>query len=235
MKFKLFALPVLLTLSTVGMKAATIVLTFEGVQDGEYVQNFYNGGTASLGSSGTNYGISFGSDTLAVRDYQTYGNGNTANDPSGTTTIAFLAGAATMNVAAGFDTGFSFFYAAPFATGSVNVYDAVGGATGGGNLLATISLPTTVNGGLDLGTYPACVDTNGDPVDFCPWFNVGVAFSGIAKSVDFGGSVNQAAFDNITLGSNVAIDTNGIPEPATFLLIGSGLIALASFRRKLVA
>src|SRR4029077_7151835 len=35
-------------------KAGTVVLTFEGLQDNEQILNFYNGGTGSLGSSGTN-------------------------------------------------------------------------------------------------------------------------------------------------------------------------------------
>ena len=36
--------------------AAIIYLDFEGLRDFEAVGDFYNGGTGSLGSSGTNYG-----------------------------------------------------------------------------------------------------------------------------------------------------------------------------------
>ncbi len=53
----LFALPLFL----LGGKAnATIHLDFEGSADGALIQNFYNGGTDSLGNQGVNYGITFG-------------------------------------------------------------------------------------------------------------------------------------------------------------------------------
>jgi hypothetical protein len=58
---------------------------------------------------------------------------------------------------------------------------------------------------------------------------MGVAFSGLARSVNFGGSANQIAFDNITLGSK---DPGGeIPEPGSMGLLASGLVAVWMRRR----
>ena len=48
--------------------AIPITLDFEGVGDLANVDNFYNGGTDSQGNSGVNYGIGFGSNTLALSD-----------------------------------------------------------------------------------------------------------------------------------------------------------------------
>jgi hypothetical protein len=128
-----------------------------------------------------------------------------------------------MNVAAGFDTGFSFFYAAPFFSGSVDVYD---GLNGTGTLLASLFLP--INGA-------GSGDPNGQ---YSNWTPIGVAFSGTAKSVNFGGTANYIVFDNITLGSETP-GTGDVPEAST-LLIWSVLGAVSAIvgirqRRKTVA
>lgn len=197
--------------------SATIVLDFEGVGDLNSVGNFYNGG------AGTNYGISF-SNARAIVDSDAGGSGNIANEPSASTTIDFTSGtAATMNVAAGFDTGFSFFYSSSTAAGFVTVYD---GLNGTGNVLAMLNLAQQANTG--------CV---GDPNGFyCNWTPIGVTFLGTARSVDFGGSANFITFDNITLGSEVA---GGVPEPAiwAFMIVGFGAIgaSLRAARRKEVS
>jgi len=207
-------------------QAATIVLDFEGVGDGASVDDFYNGGTDSFGNSGLDYGISFSRTSLGIVDIDAGGNGNFGNEPSPDTVLFFLnGGAATMNVDAGFDAGFSFFYAADaFNAGSVVVYD---GLNATGNILANLSL--TPNGGNCAG------DPNGLP--FCQFDPFGVSFAGIARSVDFAGVANQIAFDNITLGS--AIPDPGpispsVPEPATWamLLMGFGVVGGVLRRRR---
>src|SRR5262245_27508417 len=172
---------VALIIGCVQLSAVPVTLTFEGLQNLEQILNFYNGGTGSLGSSGPNLGISFGSSALAVIDSDAGGSGNIANEPSPDTAAFFLTGGdLVMNVAAGFDTGFSFFYTSA-ASASVTVYD---GLNGTGNVLGTILLSTNFN-----------QNCTGDPTgQFCHWDPIGVAFGGIAKSVSFAGSANQVAF-----------------------------------------
>ena len=164
-------------------KANVITLTFEGLGDQEEVLNYYNGGFGGNGSGpGPNYGITFGSDSLAIISDTAGGSGNFTNAPSGDTIVFFLSGVGdVMNVAAGFTTGFSFYYADQVGfTGSVGVYS---GLDGTGSLLASLSLPSTP-----------------DPYNvFVP---IGVTFAGTAESVIFGGSANYIGFDNITLGSS---------------------------------
>jgi hypothetical protein len=187
--------------------AQPTVLDFEGLQNFEEIRDFYNNGTGSLGSKGTNYGVSFSTNSLAI--VQGAPGSNIGGLPSPVTAAFFLGGAAnTMNVAKGF-TGLSFFYSAVNNPGFVNIYD---GLDGTGNVLATINLPTTPNGGGD----PACNFNN-----FCPFVPVGVTFNGIAKSVDFGGSANQIVFDNIEI---TLVSRTTVPEPASVL----GLLAIGA-------
>ena len=206
--------------------ATTVVLTFDELKGAvnEGPANFYNGGSGSAGTTGgPNYGISFSSNTITgCTKPNACANTNSALNPSGTNVIFFLAGgASTMNVAAGFTTGFSFFYSAAFNAGVVNVYS---GLNSTGTLLASLNLPVTGNG----ASLAGCQGTN-----FCPYKAIGVTFSGIAQSVDFAGTNNQIAFDNITLGSEVA--GGAVPELATWgmMIAGFGMIgASLRYRRR---
>ena len=192
--------------------AAVIVLDFEGVGDNP-VGDYYNGG------AGPNYGVSFSPATLAIVDADAGGGGNFANEPSPNTIMFFLeADNAILNFAAGFDTGFSFFYSSSTAA-SVNVYD---GLDGTGNLLGTLSL--TAQG------FDNCT---GDPSgDFCNWSPVGVSFAGTARSINFGGTANQTGFDNITFGSASPGGGTDVPEPGTLGLLGLGLAGVGFMRRR---
>lgn len=170
--------------------AQSFQLTFEGLQDLEEVREFYNGGTGSMGSSGPNYGVSFTNTALAIIDSDaTGGTGNFANEPSPDTIVFWTAGASVvMNVAAGFQTGFSFYYSSSVPT-TVTVYDGLGAT---GNILATINL-----------TAQFATNCTGDPNGaFCNWSADGASFAGTARSVDFSGGANQTAYDNITFGSS---------------------------------
>jgi hypothetical protein len=179
---------------------AITVLDFEGV-NATYpsgyanVQNFYNGGTSSDGTSGTNFGIGFTANALAIClntpgiSCSNTSRGGLGNPASALGALFFLDGAETfMNVPAGFDTGFSFFYTAPNQPGTVSVFD---GLNGTGNLLATLNLPTTLSG---------CDSSFG--AGFCPFFASGIGFSGIAQSVSFAGVANQVVFDDVTFGQH---------------------------------
>lgn len=194
-----------------------IVLDFEGLGNLDYINEFYNGGTSSQGYSGTNYGVSFSSNARSVIDIDAGGTGNFGHEPSPSTVLFFLDGnAAIMSLASGFDTGFSFFYSAIYLPGSVDVWSGLGGT---GDLLASLSLPTTPRDG-------------GDPSgQFSPFVPIGVGFEGTAMSVSFGGVINQIGFDDITFGS-VTPGTPQVPEPGTFILMGLGLAAFLGIARR---
>lgn len=196
-----------------------VMLDFEGLQNDEPVQNFYSGGTGGYGSGpGPNYGIYFSNNALALIDADQGGTGNFGGEPSPDTILYWLSGAAaTLNVPAGFDTGFSFFYSAIVYTGSITVYD---GLNATGNVLATLALPLT--------PFNGAPDPTGQ---YSPFIPIGVAFTGTAMSIDFGGTANYIGFDNITFGSDVP-DTGVIPEPATLALLGIGLAGLGLSRRR---
>lgn len=207
----------------------SVTLDFEGVGDLQAVEDFYNGG------DGEDFGISFSENALAIVDLDAGGSGNFANEPTADTVLFFLTGAAaTLNVDAGFEVGFSFFYAATNNSGSIQVYD---GLNATGNLLADLFLPTLPEG-------PG--DPNGGLGDFRGSFGnfqpIGVAFDGVARSIDFGGTVNQIGFDNITFGSIQPNDEGGvfpaddtinpIPLPAGGWLLLSGLASVAAVKRR---
>jgi hypothetical protein len=208
MKVKSLALALGVAVSA-GTMSQAAVLDFEGLGDFEEVGNFYNGG------AGTNFGVEFSQGSLAIIDSDAGGGGNIGNEPSGETVLFFLdAASAIMNVAAGFTTGFSFFYSSVQFAGSVNVYDGLGAT---GNLLGSLNLAA-------LGAGPG--DPNGS---FSNWAAVGVLFSGTAMSIDFGGVANQIAFDDVTLGSNVP---GAIPVPASLPLLASALGLVGFLRRR---
>jgi len=220
----------LLVIATAMPVQAATVLDFEGVNNTypsgfAFVGDFYNGGLSSDGTTGTNFGISFSDNAQAIC-LNTIGiscsntsRGGLGDPNSQLGALFFLQGEQTyMNKVSGFDTGFSLFYTAINVPGSLSVYD---GLNGTGNLLASLDLPTTLSG-CDPG-YGA---------GFCPFVPVGVAFLGIAQSISFSGVADQIVFDDVTFGSVTPGPGNGVPEPASLLLLGSGLVGLAAWRWK---
>jgi len=207
-------LTVLLVVGSATAFADSVTLTFTGLGDEVPIGDYYNGGP------GGNLGISFGPDALAIISELNGGSGNFSNvPPPSTTTIAFfLSGPGdVMNVPAGFTTGFAFSYAAASFPGVVTVWS---GLNETGTLLETINLPVTG-------------DRCDGKTDFSCWVNTGGAFSGTAESVDFSGTANQIGFANVTIGA--ASVPSSVPEPGTFVLLGSGLLGLAGLvRRKFV-
>lgn len=197
-----------ISLVSASATAGPITLTFEGVGNEAAVNDFYNGGTDSAGNSGTNYGVSFSKTSLAVIDADAGGTGNIANEPSPNTALFFLdSNSATLNYAAGFTTGFSFFYTSS-TDATVNVWSDLNAT---GILLGQITVSAQFNDGC-----------TGDPSGgYCNWTAAGVSFAGVAKSIDFGGTANETAYDNITFGSDKPGDP-GVPEPASWALMLAG-------------
>ncbi len=195
--------------------AAVIVLDFEGIADNSSIGNYYN-----VGGGGTNYGISFPSTTtlaLVDQDANTGGHGYFGGEPSPSTVMFFLNdNDAKISVQEGFDTGFSFWYSAIYVPGSVDVYAA------DDTLLASYNFPVTASNG-------------GDPTgDFSPFYPFGFSFDGIAEHVIFTGVAHKIGFDNITFGSATPAPASApTPEPASILLMMSGMTGFAFLKRKL--
>ena len=197
--------------------ALPITLDFEGIGNLANIEDFYNGGTDSQGNAGTDFGVSFSGNTLGIIDSDAGGTGNIANEPSGETVMFFLeSDSAIMNFAAGFDTGFSFFYSSAEAA-IVNIWD---GLNATGNLIASINLIAQFDNN--------CVgDPNGT---FCNWDAIGTTFDGIAMSIDFGGAADFTAYDDVTFGAATP-GPGQVPEPAMLVLLGMGLFSMGISRR----
>ena len=196
---------------------AAVTINFDTLNDGSLVNDYYNGGSASDGTTGgPNYGISF-SNAYVLNEF-TENEGLLITPPN---SITFLSGTGSvLNDAAGFNTGFSFDYSAISSPGVVNVFS---GLDGTGTLLASINLPLTPDGSGVAG----CMGHN-----FCPDLPAGVAFDGTAESVNFSGTANQIVYDDITIGSASPI-TSAIPEPSTWamMLLGFACLGLVAYRQ----
>ncbi|MFY9727554.1 MAG: hypothetical protein WB579_06070 [Bryobacteraceae bacterium] len=217
---KVFQLAALGAIFIASANASLIVLNFEGLQNDEGVLSYYDGGYGSLGSGpGPSYGVTFTSNGTAFIST----NEDFAGNPSGDTAFTFVSDSnpAIMDVPAGFDTGFSFYYSAAYDTGEIDVYS---GLDGTGTELASITPPVTENG-YESGN-PACPDSKDV---FCPFFPLGVSFSGTAESVVFTNTEGLVALDDITLGSD---EPDDIPEPPAFSLAGLGLASLLVISRR---
>lgn len=208
---------------------AAIVLDFETIApypngSDVVIGGFYNGGTASNGASGPNYGVQFvGSATLlclnTLDDDFCSNASRGAPGPSDKGAMYWTSGMPAINLAAGFDTSFSFSYSAVVDGLGLAIYS---GLNGSGTLLASAALPTTP--GL------ACDGDFSGGASFCPFVTTGLTFSGLARSVVFTSGANEAVFDDLTFGSAVPSST---PEPASWAMMlgGFGAIGFALRRR----
>lgn len=185
-----------------------VTLDFEGaVGYAQSIDQFYNGGTDGVGQSGPNYGVAFTSDAVAVSNdaIQTYYSGA----PSPLTTLFALGSNAFMNVDSGFAGTLTFAYSA-FASSVVSIYS---GLNGTGSLLGTASLSGNSSDGCN--------------TDFCNFDFTSVQFAGVARSVNFGETPNQAFYDNVTIAL--------VPEPSAYLLMALGLAGVGVLTRRRAA
>lgn len=184
--------------------AMPVTMNFDGINTGDQVSNFYNGGQATIvglipdGSNGPNYGVVWSG--AQTSDLTSSLNGPPAppSAPNYITPINpdGLFRSATMNVAAGFGSaGFSFYY---FGAPTVAVYS---GMDGGGSLLAS-------------DTFGTCASTS-----FC---SSALTFAGDAMSVVFTG---PGVFDNISFD----MKAKAVPEPAAAGIFGFGVLLIGLF------
>jgi hypothetical protein len=220
---KIAALSVALPLAAISSAHAGISMNFNlpDISSGgayEEILNYYNGGADQYGAIGPNYGVIWGPDSLALLNSP---YSNVGNEPGGGNSAIFLSGTGdVMNVPGGFNTGFSFYYAAPYYGGSVTVYS---GQNGTGTLLGTLDL--SVNG---VGPGPG---------QYSNWSAIGVSFAGTAESAIFSGTANYIAFTDVTIGSANpgSGNSNGVPDNtgwSIYLMAGLGLAGVARASRK---
>ena len=185
--------------------SATVTLDFEGASSFQSIANFYNGGTDTGGASGTNVGVLFGGDALALSNDEL--GPYFSNAPTPGSIMAPVGADAALNAPIGFSGTASFFYSSSAAT-SVSIFS---GLNGTGTLLGTLNLLANSQTG--------CSDTL-----YCHWDLASLDFGGVAQSMLFGDAANVAGFDNVTIAP--------VPLPAAVWLLGSALAGFGGIARR---
>jgi len=170
----------------------TATLTFSGLQNGEEVREFYNGGAGSLGSTGgTNYGISFVINRIGAPS----GNVETEfTTPQLRNTIRGI----TINVPNGFTTQVFFRYSRP---GDMTICTA--------DVWSDLSLTGTRLANQNLPITGGNFDTAGRPVTT-------VTFSGTGRSLEFFCGGSFLAIDDIIFNTAAAPTANQTLRYADF-------------------
>jgi hypothetical protein len=175
-------------------------VTFGGLKNLEFVNDYYNGGQGSLGSGpGKNFHLQFSSNAQAIVQAAKGGSGNFINNPGNYPVMFFQTGnSAAVTASDGVHVALWFFYSA-VQPGTATVYD---GPNGTGNILASITLSPNDSG---CTTYKLCV-----------WSAVGVPLSTPAGSIRFSGNANYLAIGAMHLGQKLPTSTvlTSSPNPS---------------------
>jgi len=162
-------------------------VSFGGLKNLEFVDNYYNGGTGSMGSGpGKDFQLEFTTNAQAIISAAKGGSGNFINNPGGSPVMFFGTGTSVViNAKAGISTAMWFTYSA-LQAGTVTIYD---GPNGTGNILSSIAL-TPNNVGCN--TYKMCV-----------WSPVGIPLTTNVGSIRFSGAANFLGIGAIHLGVKI--------------------------------
>lgn len=228
---------------------AAVILDFTGVNTHSpnspvrditptLIGGYYDGGVSGDGTSGPNYGISFGADlhyagnvvpteSVSVRNFVNHGwrePQNAAGKTSGFTLNPNQFGneLTLINVSGGFTKLLSFDFASYCFVG-FEIHD---GLNGTGSILASGSFNR------DNGDDVPCPE--GASGSYCLWQTAVVPFRGTAKSFWLTeASPDSTIFTRLAVGARPDIFPGSVPEPAvwTELVVGFGLVG-AMYRRR---
>ena len=187
----------------------TGIATFGGLKNLEFVNNYYNGGTGSMGSGPAqkNLHLEFTANAQAIVSGAKGGSGNFINNPGGYPVMFFQTGTSVIiNTTAGVTTGLWFTYSA-LQPGTATLYD---GPNATGNILANIQLSLNNSG---CTAYKMCV-----------WSPVGVPLTTRVGSIRLSGTANYLGIGAIHLGTKLPTSTvlvssqnpSVVGEPVTF-------------------
>ena len=184
------------------------IATFGGLKNLEFINQYYDGGTGSMGSGpGKNLQLGFTSNSQVIISAAKGGSGNFINNPGGYPVMFFATGTGVVvNVKASVSTGVWFTYSA-LQPGTATIYDS---ADGKGNVIGSTNL-TPNNSGCT--GYKMCV-----------WTPIAFPLTTPVASIRFSGTANMLAIGAIHLGVKIPTFTgltssknpSGQGEPVTF-------------------
>jgi hypothetical protein len=166
-------------------------VTFGGLKNLEFVNDYYNGGQGSLGSGpGKNFHLQFTGNAQAIVQAAKSGSGNFINNPNSYPVMFFQTGNSVVATASdGVHVALWFYYSA-IQPGTATVYD---GPNGTGNILSSITLTPNDSG---CTVYKLCV-----------WTAVGVPLSTPAGSIRFSDNANYLAIGTLHVGQALPTST----------------------------